>query len=304
MSRLLLVLMIAAAVVVLPQALLADDAQPPTRARPEMLFKRLDANGDGQVAAEEIPERAPESLKAMLKRADGNEDGKITAEEFAASVKQPHHGSAARPRRPAPTTAGSRRPGPPHRTSASGPRRPGPPRGPTAGPPRGEMPSRTQSRMGRGAWAQGIGGARPRLPDPKAMFERLDRDKDGKLSLGEFTLGMRRLHPPGRPPFAGPARPPMLGRGPVRAAAVRGATEARKRAPAAQRAPAARKAAPSAKRPPTDRTPEAGKQAAAAKKAAAKRAAEARKKRADAGKRAADAEKRRAREAGTRSKNG
>ncbi|GAG53327.1 unnamed protein product, partial [marine sediment metagenome] len=215
MSRLLLVLMTAVAVVVLPQALLADDGHPPTRPRPEMLFKRLDADGDGQVAAEEIPERAPESLKAMLKRADANEDGKITADEFAATVKQPRHGSAARPRRPAPTTAGSRRPGPPHRTSASGPRRPGPPRGPTAGPPRGEMPSWTRSRIGRSAWAQGIGGAHPRLPDPKAMFERLDRDKDGKLSLEEFTLGMRRLHPPGRPPFADPARPPMLGRGPV-----------------------------------------------------------------------------------------
>jgi hypothetical protein len=68
---------------------------------------------------------------------------------------------------------------------------------------------------GRGDSPQPFGprGARPQPPDPKVLFARLDRDKDGKLSVEEFTVGMRMIHAR-RPPFAGPPRPPMSGRYP------------------------------------------------------------------------------------------
>lgn len=33
-----------------------------------------------------------------------------------------------------------------------------------------------------------------RMPDPKEVFKRLDLDHDGKLSLEEFTAGMKRFH--------------------------------------------------------------------------------------------------------------
>jgi hypothetical protein len=33
-----------------------------------------------------------------------------------------------------------------------------------------------------------------RMPDPKEIFKRLDADHDGKLSLEEFTAGMKRFH--------------------------------------------------------------------------------------------------------------
>ena len=32
------------------------------------------------------------------------------------------------------------------------------------------------------------------MPDPKEVFKKLDRDGDGKLSLEEFTAGMKRFH--------------------------------------------------------------------------------------------------------------
>jgi hypothetical protein len=33
-----------------------------------------------------------------------------------------------------------------------------------------------------------------RMPDPKEIFKRLDTDHDGKLSMEEFTAGMKRFH--------------------------------------------------------------------------------------------------------------
>ena len=52
---------------------------------------------------------------------------------------------------------------------------------------------------------------RPALPDPKTVFWRLDQDRDGKLSLEEFAAGMRLLHRPMGPAFAGPGGPRLPG---------------------------------------------------------------------------------------------
>jgi hypothetical protein len=291
----------------------------PQAPRFEVLLERLDANDDGKVALDEIPERAPGHFKAMLKRADRNEDKVITRDELAAAARQ------FRPPGPAP---GSRRPGPPSAAS----RRPGPSRSPGRGAPRGPMHARFM-RGGDGPQPFGPRGARPQPPDPKALFARLDRDKDGKLSLEEFTVGVRMVQAGRRPPFAGPPRPPMWGRGRAamahRAMAGRAVTPGRggeargrpapgaspdraaqaKRAAAARRAAAVRgeaearrrpapptRAAPPTKKPGTrEASPEARKRAAEAKAARAKRAAAAKKK-AEARKKKAEAARKKAAE--------
>ncbi|HIQ23249.1 MAG TPA: hypothetical protein EYH34_18650, partial [Planctomycetes bacterium] len=85
----------------------------------------------------------------------------------------------------------------------------GPHHGPTghaAGPPFHRPPGPPRAGWGphrrppappwaRPRWAPPRVGRRPPVPgDPKAIFERLDRDRDGKLSLEEFTAGMRAFH--------------------------------------------------------------------------------------------------------------
>lgn len=51
---------------------------------PVAMFKQRDANGDGKLAGDEIPDRMRQDLKAI----DTNEDGEITLEEFQARMRQ------------------------------------------------------------------------------------------------------------------------------------------------------------------------------------------------------------------------
>jgi Ca2+-binding EF-hand superfamily protein len=56
------------------------DADNPRRA--ERLFKRLDANSDGKVVADEVPAERREMFVLMLKRGDKDGDGALSREEF------------------------------------------------------------------------------------------------------------------------------------------------------------------------------------------------------------------------------
>jgi Ca2+-binding EF-hand superfamily protein len=51
------------------------------------LFQRLDKNGDGVLAAEEIPEEQRRFFERMLRTGDANSDGKISREEFEAASR-------------------------------------------------------------------------------------------------------------------------------------------------------------------------------------------------------------------------
>jgi len=55
---------------------------PPRRPDPQQIFQRLDANDDGQITRDEVPQQAPERIKQLLRRADANQDEVVTAEEF------------------------------------------------------------------------------------------------------------------------------------------------------------------------------------------------------------------------------
>jgi len=164
---------------------------PPHRGarNPEEMLKRLDANQDGAIAADEIPAGMPEPMKAWLQKADKNGDKKITTEELRDALKagppmgpwagreRPRGGAEAagpRPRRPEPAPKDQA-----GRPSAQVPG-PKPPAGPATAPG-SAPPARPGMQHGRG-------------PDPKALFAMMDKNHDGSLSLEEFTDGMREAH--------------------------------------------------------------------------------------------------------------
>lgn len=141
MQRIMIGLLTAVAVVVLPSYLAAEEGKQPRRPRPdvhrkgpnpEMMFKRLDANRDKVITADELPADMPERFKKMLIRADGNKDGELTLGELRKMFKHRRDGHKA-------------------------------------------------------------GGAKPPKKTAKAIFIRLDKDEDGKLSFEEFSVGLRHL---------------------------------------------------------------------------------------------------------------
>ncbi|NUQ66235.1 MAG: hypothetical protein HUU20_27560, partial [Pirellulales bacterium] len=152
---------------------------------PEVMLHRMDTNHDGKITADEVPDGAPDFVKEMLKRADKDGDKAVTAAELQQAV---------------PPSRG----GPPHRPEAGpGGRRPDGPPPPDHGG-RGAPEGRPQPPGPRPDMAA------PKRPDPKAIFARLDKDGDQKLSVDEFAEGMKMFHSQNMA-----ARGPMMGRGPM-----------------------------------------------------------------------------------------
>jgi Ca2+-binding EF-hand superfamily protein len=155
-----------------PESLATRAEKRPEGPNPEVMFKRLDANKDGVITADEIPTGAPERLKRLLTRAVKDGDGKIKLDELKAAFKARRD-----PGRSGPRTDG--RPSP-ERQSRSAPQR----RGGAAGPATALQRS----------FQQGVRANLPELPDLKVLFDRFDTDKDGKLSFDEFKTGATKVH--------------------------------------------------------------------------------------------------------------
>jgi Ca2+-binding EF-hand superfamily protein len=187
----------------------ADEPAKPANPENAQLFKKLDANADGQIAKDEVPEEQRRLLERLIRNSDKNGDGKLSSDEFAAGLAEE------RPK----SEAGAGAPGGP------GGGRPG------AG---GQFdPGQFFRMMDR----NGDGKVTPdEVPEErrerfKENLGRIDENKDGAASLEEFQKGFGgRLAgrpnsgtpgssnpgnpnpgnpnpPPGAPPMPGPAGP-------------------------------------------------------------------------------------------------
>jgi len=131
------------------------------------LYKQLDANGDGSLAGDEIPEDKRSLFERLVRIGDGNADGKLSADEFAAGLSgasKPAAGPAS-PKKPA-----KAKPGRPGKAE-----RPGP----------GRLFARLDANKDGEISLDEV--PEPRRENFAKMIERNDKDGNGTLSLAEFT---------------------------------------------------------------------------------------------------------------------
>lgn len=160
------------------------------RPEPGALFQRLDANGDGKIVRDEIPEGRGEFLLRMMERADRDGDSALSREEFGAAMA---------------FMANMQRGGPPR--DGEGAERRGPPEG---GPrPGGDLLFRTLDADGDGKLN------RDEVYGASDALKRLDHNTDGLIDRaeagapgpmdggGDLARGGERR--PGGPPNAGAA---------------------------------------------------------------------------------------------------
>jgi Ca2+-binding EF-hand superfamily protein len=153
-------------------------------AEADAIFKRLDANNDGKVTLDEVPEEAKDKFKGALERGDTDKDGVLTLAEFRAVMGQ----------------------------TPANPNAPGTPPGSKPGAPQASAEA-----MFKYLDANNDGTVTPEeVPEPrregfKKALEQLDTGKKGGLNLEEFRKLFAMLNPqaagtPGQPGTAG-ARP-------------------------------------------------------------------------------------------------
>ena len=139
---------------------------------PEAHFAWLDANDDGFITEDEVPQRFGRS-PGFYPAADQDEDQKISKEELLDWIEERIEWRK------------DRYDG---RRGARDGRRFSPGQGRYADDFFGPRAGRRGPGFGPGRPGFPVG------PDPKAIFDRLDKDDDGQLSEAEFTKGMERLH--------------------------------------------------------------------------------------------------------------
>ena len=74
------------------------DADKPAATDSGKLFKELDKNGDGQLAADEVGEDRRRFFERLLRKGDKNSDGKLSVEEFFAAANDDAPGTTDDPR--------------------------------------------------------------------------------------------------------------------------------------------------------------------------------------------------------------
>ena len=160
------------------------------------VFQRRDANGDGKLTAEEMPQDRRERFQRLLARYDDDGDGAITKQQFIKALSE-RAGRGNKPRRGPGQQRGQFGPGqngPPGGGRGPGQRRGqfGPGQDRSFGPPRG--PGQQQRRGGQRRGRSGPGGQRPHGPPLGAELLRvLDSNHDGQISAEEISAASEAL---------------------------------------------------------------------------------------------------------------
>jgi Ca2+-binding EF-hand superfamily protein len=128
------------------------------RPRPGALFRQLDANGDGKVALDEVPEQGRARFERLMARADEDQDGALSLREFAGGMAK---------------AAGAGKPGAPGR------------------PDVGRLFDRADGNSDGKLTADEVPEERRAMTEK--LIERGDKDGDGALSREEFTAGMEKV---------------------------------------------------------------------------------------------------------------
>lgn len=129
----------------------------PEMGNPEEMFGRFDANGDGKLTVDEVPERARPMVQAIMRRAGKEANGSLTKEEFGRNLPQGRNGDR-----------------PPAENRPSESERPAE-RGPSF------LRALDLNRDGR--------LSKDELAKAAAKFEELDKNQDGYLDLAEMFGG-------------------------------------------------------------------------------------------------------------------
>ena len=145
----------------------------------EAIFSRADANNDGKVTLDEVPEDRRERFKQMMERADANGDKALTREEFVRGFMLARGGQPGAPQPGGPRPSGDPQPGD------------------------GVFRLLDTDKDGRLSTKE--------LAEAGETIKKLDRDSNGEVSREELAAG---LMPPPPPPPARPAAgtPPQGGR--------------------------------------------------------------------------------------------
>lgn len=142
-------------------------------------FERLDANKDGKISLDDVPEGAPEHVKQMLSRADRDGDKILTKDELGPVMRRLHAGWSGRERSGDPRSV--ERTGPPSRGGDG--------RGPDAR--RGPSPGRGESHFsGIDKNKDGAIDREEAVGRMKEHFDRVDANKDGKIDREEGRRAM------------------------------------------------------------------------------------------------------------------
>lgn len=147
----------------------------------EEIFKRLDADGDGKVKPDDVPEERREGFRRMLERVDENKDGAASLEEFRKGF------AAAQGARPEQGNPEGRRP------------QPGQPGGPQ---PFGDaLLFRSVDTDGNGTLSK------EELAKAGEALAKLDKNADGSVSREEILPPRGEGFRPGQPQAGQPDRP-------------------------------------------------------------------------------------------------
>lgn len=161
-----------------------QSGQPSGAGRPpfgnsEELFKRWDANGDGKVTLDEVPEQARQFVERMLEAAGKGKDGSLTLDDLrkAGERFRAATGQGDTPRRPGDATNPPRGEGD----------RPQDGRRPEGAPRDGQGPPRPMALFFRKLDTNGDGRlSKEELSKAPALFDELDENKDGELDAREL----------------------------------------------------------------------------------------------------------------------